>query len=347
MKNIGEQIKDGTLPVFPTTYAKDVVDHAALKQKRGKGKKPSMPFLDEKNPRKALQQATVVLEKPDGVIRDRLMRLREYLPNQQELVYKFAEYMATHTNAELVPQGFVLVAVLALYDVQKGIDSRTGKPIVGSIACQPAMVYRIIEMMIPTIAKVIFPADFAGVVRTTMDNVHEIQKKSWEEAKAAAPKPTINGDALQIFTAVRRIADLSFEFYRPMNTSGRKWSAGDRRSEGVNPYYNQTTGGLFLEQYYGGPGSIWTPWGKWGCWGGGCSGENEDPMPAFLNAIGEVKLHAAAKNVTQGTIGPIYAILKVGDIVLPAPELREKVSYFEYEQANCLWNEVSIQYSKK
>jgi hypothetical protein len=347
MKKIAEQVKAGSLPVFPTTYADQVVKHAAHKASRGKGTNPSMPFLDERNPRKALQTAVEVMEKPDGVIRDRLMRLREYLPNQQDLVYEFAEHMATHTNAELVPQGFIMVATLALYDLQTGIDGFAQKPLTSRLVGQPPMIYRIIELMIPMIAQAIFPADFAGVVKTTMDNIHQVQKESWEKKKAEAPKPNINGDSLQIYTAVRRIADLSFEFYQPMDSSFGKYAAGDRRNEGVNPFYNQTTGGLFLEQYYGGPGSIWTPWGKWGCWGGGCTGSNKDPMPDFLNAIGEVELFAAERNTAQGTIGPVYAIRKVGDIVLPKPELRKAPSYFEYEEAKRLWDEVSNQFNKK
>ena len=161
-----------------------------------------------------------------------------------------------------------------------------------------------------------------------------------------APKPMINGDPLQIYTAMRRIADLSFEFYDLNYVFGR-CSRDDRRTQSVNACYNQTTGGLFLEQYYSGPGSIWTPWGKWGCWGGGTSGGGaKDPMPDFLKAIGEIELFAAEKNTAQGTIGPVYAILKVGDIVLPKPELRERASYFEYEEAHRLWDEVSKQYKK-
>lgn len=156
--------------------------------------------------------------------------------------------------------------------------------------------------------------------------------------------PTISGDPLTIYTAARKIADISFTIYEVMGRSHDfgKPDREDRRNESANPYYSQTTGGLFLEQYYSGPGSIWTPWGKWGCWGG-WSGTDE-AMDAFLAAIGQTEVFAPVRHTSQGTIGPVYAILKVGDIELPKPELRERVSYLEYEDADRQWDELTAQY---
>lgn len=317
------------IPLFPTTYAQAVVDHAARKQRRHK--RPSAQFLEERNPRKALRLAQAVLNSPDGIIRDRLLKLQQYLPGQQQLTYDFAACLAGYTNPAIVPQGFIMAAVLALHDIQVGTNGYTGKPIRGDLVGQMPVVYKLLELEIPIIAKAIFPADFAGEVQTTMDEIHALIKERQEARDALLPKPEITGDPLQIYTAARRIADLAFEVC----------DVDDRRNQGVNALYHQTTGGLFIEQYYGIPGSIWTPWGEWDCWGSG-SGSDKS-MQEFLAAIGEVELFAPVRHTAQGSFGPVYAVLKVGDITLPKPEIRQG-PFIKYEEANALWAQVEAQY---
>ncbi len=345
-KSLEDMIADGTLPIFPTTYAQRVVDHAAHKAGRGSGRNPSMPFLEERNPRKALGLAEAILESPDGLIRERLLNLRQHLPGQQQAIYDFAAHMANYTNAELVPQGFAMAAALALYDLQEGSNGFTGKPITGSLVGQPALVYRLIEMMVPNIAKAIFPAEFAGGVKEMVDGVHTIRRERAEAVKAAAPKPTIAGDPFVTYEAMRKVADLVYTFYdsNAGSRSGKPWCE-DRRNQGVNPFYHQTTGGLFLEQYYSGPGSIWTPWGEWNCWGSGTG--SEEAMPNFLASIGQIEVYQEVRHTREGTFGPIYAILKVGDVELPRPEPREPASYVAYEEANRLWDEMTERFESK
>ncbi len=332
--------------VFPRTYAVQVIAHAIQKKKRGRN--PSMSFLGERNPRKALMFAQSVLMPDNGVIKDRLLRLREYLPNQQKLVYSFAEYLAQHVNADLVPEGFFLAANLALYDLQEGVDGYSGKPIRNEAVGQVPLIYTLLELSIPQIAQAIFPSDFASCISKQAEELNRKMREERAQAKASAPAPSLPSDPLLVYTAMRQIADLSFKFYEVMGSGGdiMKPSCGDRRSEGVNPFYNQTTGGIFIEQYYGGPGSIWTPWGKWGCWGGG-SGRGEKAMQDFLSAIGKVEVFKPVEHSQMGSVGPIYAVLQVGDVVLPKPELRERVSYLEYEEANRLWAEVEAMYTKE
>ncbi len=160
-----------SLPVFPTTYAEKVVDHAHEKGKRGR--QPSMPFLDEKNPRKALKTATATVAAPDGVIRDCLRNLREHLPGQTEVIYKFGEFLADYVNGELVPHGFIMGATLALYDLENGVNGFTGKPINHPLVGQSPFVYLIIQKYISEIARAIFPADFAGIVQEVVDEINE------------------------------------------------------------------------------------------------------------------------------------------------------------------------------
>jgi hypothetical protein len=147
-------------------------------------------------------------------------------------------------------------------------------------------------------------------------------------------------DPLLIYTAARKIADIAFELYSP-DPKLDGW-LDDRRDQGVNPYYNQTIDGLFIEQYYGIPGSIWTPWGKWGCWGSGTS--RLDLMEDFLHRVGEAVEAIPVVNTRDGTLGPVFAVVRVGDIVLPKPELRDRGSLIKYEEAKRLWAEVDQQF---
>ena len=153
-----------------------------------------------------------------------------------------------------------------------------------------------------------------------------------------------NGNLAEVYAAARKIADLSYDFYG----SGIKSDVwlDDRRNESVNPYYSQTTGGLFLELLYGIPGKIWTPWGYWGCWGSGAGTYEtlDRAMKGFLAAIGEVRLYQAERNTFSGTVGPIYQILRVGDVVLPEPVARESNSYMEYDEAKKQWELLTHEY---
>jgi hypothetical protein len=329
------KISDENAPVFPSDYAQRVIDHGKKQQRRHRN--PSEPFLEERNPRKALDLAEKVVEKPEGIIRDRLLRLREYMPGQQELVYSFGEYLADHINPDIVPLGFVMAAHLALYDIQQGVDSRTNEKITGSLVGQLPLIYRLLEMEIPLIAKAIFPNDFADQAGEFVDAVNRQVDEHNAKVKAAAPPPVLPEDPLKLYTAARRIADIAIEVW-----GEAKAFLIDQRKEKVNPFYNQTANGLFIEQYYGIPGAIWTPWGKWDCWGSG-SGTDE-LMEKFLSRIGKVEVAVPVRHTEMGTIGPIYAVLQVGDVVLPKPETRDPLSYIEYEEANRLWAEVETAY---
>ena len=156
-------------------------------------------------------------------------------------------------------------------------------------------------------------------------------------------------DALsQVFVAARKVADAAYEFYTPSVASDEKkpWLQ-DWRSEssgGINSHYYQTRQGLFLEDYYNFPGSIWTPWGKWHCWGSGSG-----IVPAVWTALEQfldhldLELFAPREETVMGAFGPIYAILSVDGISLPKPQLREtREESLSYEDANRQWKELVL-----
>lgn len=147
----------------------------------------------------------------------------------------------------------------------------------------------------------------------------------------------------QLYLAMRAVADLVYEYASPDIHRGyhmMPWLE-DRRNQGVNPYYSQTESGLFLELYYGQPGSIWTPWGKWGCWGGG-SGNWREIMPEILERLG-AQVFQEKKVVSMGEIGPIYAITKINDLVLPDARPRT-AGFVPYKKADEEWDRLTQYY---
>ncbi|HLC78322.1 MAG TPA: hypothetical protein VJH92_04310 [Candidatus Nanoarchaeia archaeon] len=104
-------------------------------------------------------------------IADRLRNLREYMPHEQQVVYDFGNYLAGRLNPSLVPEGFNMAATLALYDLQKGVDGFTGKPINSSLVGYPPQIYSILNIILPQIADAVCPKDFAGGVRAFSEDV--------------------------------------------------------------------------------------------------------------------------------------------------------------------------------
>lgn len=319
-----------------------VIAHAAWRRSRGRN--PSMSYAGVRNPILALQCAKNggMWDKPVNmnVPKQKLGRLHALMgPNPLETTVEFGNFLSDYIKQDqLVPAGFVLACELALTDLSKGIDGFTKKPIKSRLVGYPPMIFTLIRAEIPSIAEVIFPPEFALGVKTFAAKIQEsIDVKTMEAKKAAVATRVLPSDdeLFAVFKAARKIADLSYEFFSTY-VGNSEW-LDDRRSEGVNPFYCQTTGGLFLEQYYGIPGSIWTPWGKWDCWGSGSS--SDAAMKAFLGRIEAVEV-IPVRHDSQGTHGPVFAIKSIDGIILPEPVRREKAAYLEYEEANKQWNEM-------
>jgi hypothetical protein len=82
------------------------------------------------------------------------------------IVSDFAKFLATRLNPRLVPIGFIMACELALYDLEKGVDGFTQKPITSRLVGYPPAIYRILRLEIPKIAEGVFPSEFADSVKT-------------------------------------------------------------------------------------------------------------------------------------------------------------------------------------
>ena len=105
-------------------------------------------------------------------IKEKLKNLREYMPEQEDLVYEFGAYLAQRLNPELVSEGFNMAAELALYDLQTGVDGFTGKPLMNRLVGYPSAIYGFLRFQVPDIAKAVCPEEFAHGVREFQEKVN-------------------------------------------------------------------------------------------------------------------------------------------------------------------------------
>jgi hypothetical protein len=164
-----------------------------------------------------------------------------------------------------------------------------------------------------------------------------------QEAKERASSKTRDLRDVAFYALTRKVADIIFEYATSRvgdSNSDKPWME-DRRKEGVNPFYNQTADGLYLELYYGMPSSLWTPWGKWG-FGGSGSGSWENILPSLLERFGAT-LHQPLRTSKMGEFGPVYALHKVDDKPLPDSVELDNSAYASYEDSKTAWEELAKQ----
>ncbi|MBS3168216.1 hypothetical protein J4216_03770 [Candidatus Woesearchaeota archaeon] len=147
----------------------------------------------------------------------------------------------------------------------------------------------------------------------------------------------INEKDLVLFRAALRVGEIIFEY---VVKDKRIWLE-DRRGDGINPLYDQTEEGLFLEGHYGRPTSLWTPWGNYRIGGSG-EGSWKEHMDDLLGRLGAIET-IPLKTTHMGDFGPVYAINKIDAFPLPEPRLRERSSYLEYRLAKSMWKEMKAQ----
>jgi len=97
---------------------------------------------------------------------DKLRQLAEFLPEANPVLYEFSTLLANclDQSRKITPLAFVFTASLLVKDLERGIDGFTGKPIRSKLVGYPQEGYRLLEIQIPTIARAIYPADFADNV---------------------------------------------------------------------------------------------------------------------------------------------------------------------------------------
>jgi len=112
-------------------------------------------------------------------VKQKLARLEEFIPNAaNNLVYDFGRFLATYLNPELVPSGFTLGCILALHDLQSGVNGFTGQRIRNNLVGYPPIIYTLLRMEIPHIADAVLPADFSASVKTLLkEAVDAVSKK--------------------------------------------------------------------------------------------------------------------------------------------------------------------------
>jgi len=113
-------------------------------------------------------------------VKEKLANLQQYMPDQDQIIYDFAKFLSQRANDELVPAGFNMMAELAVYDLQNGVDGFTGKPIQGRIAGYPPMMYQALNMYIPQIAEAIFGKEYGTQVDDIRMQVLKSLRKSAE-----------------------------------------------------------------------------------------------------------------------------------------------------------------------
>ncbi|MBI2499812.1 hypothetical protein HYV88_06215 [Candidatus Woesearchaeota archaeon] len=106
-------------------------------------------------------------------MRIKLQNLREHMPGEPQFTYDFGAYLATRLNSQLNPIGFNMAVQLTLYDLQKGVNGFTGKPVPHSLSGMPASFYTVMEMNIPRFARAVCPSDFADKVDQVYAETHK------------------------------------------------------------------------------------------------------------------------------------------------------------------------------
>jgi len=157
------------------------------------------------------------------------------------------------------------------------------------------------------------------------------------ETRVPAMAKTASLGDYKLYCAVRRIADLICD----AGIKREAWFA-DNRGESSNPYYNQTASGLFLEHYYGGCGTLWTPWGKWGFLGS-TSGDWDKVWEDVFGSLGAT-LHEALERTEMGEFGPVFGLHRLDGGPLPEPVELAMESFDSYENVCGAWSKLTERY---
>jgi len=87
--------------------------------------------------------------------------------------YSFTCFVADRLNDELVPQGFIMAVELAAYDLIKGVDGYTGKPIQNRLVGLPPFIFPLmVENLFRNLDKVL-PSEFA---KEALDFLAQVKK---------------------------------------------------------------------------------------------------------------------------------------------------------------------------
>ena len=86
-------------------------------------------------------------------------------------VVEFSHLLSGRLNSELVPMEFVMASSLLVYDLQKGVNGFTSKPIDSPLVQQSNELYRELQDRLPALAEFSFSPQFAAEVGQFVDKV--------------------------------------------------------------------------------------------------------------------------------------------------------------------------------
>ena len=86
---------------------------------------------------------------------EKLAKLEQYLPNQEQIVYEFGHFLSKRLHDSLTRDGFILRAQITLSDLQQGIGS-SSEPMKDRIYSYPPIMYMTLSFIIQDIADAIF-----------------------------------------------------------------------------------------------------------------------------------------------------------------------------------------------
>ena len=105
----------------------------------------------------------------------KLRNLRTLMPEAKEpLLYDFAEGFADRLNPEMVPLGFLTALDLFHYDLEKGVNGFTGKPMPRQLVGHPPMVLGLLRMVfMRKVAPAVLPEPFMAAVNAALAVLNE------------------------------------------------------------------------------------------------------------------------------------------------------------------------------
>lgn len=267
-----------------------------------------------------LKTSTIRLNQDPRHIIEKLSEVQ----NETNLVQRLYPQIAKNAGRELVPSGVVLMLILSVNDFASNY---------------PPMMYGVLLANIPGWIKALVEDDV--MCQLTLDHYQKtIQKAKPKPPKIVKSKGTV--EEYKLFCAVKRVAETFFEEVERVNDPHLRVH---KVNDSVNPFYDQTESGIFLEYYYSSPHKLWTPWGSYQF--SGSLSYSGDPwskiLPRFLKRVG-AEIYEPEKNLSYGTVGPVYALHSLDDKPLPQPKLRPAGTKISYDNAKEVWAKFEAKY---
>lgn len=96
-------------------------------------------------------------------------------------ITEFGVFIASRLNEKIAPSGFVMVAVLSLYDLEKGLDGFSKEPINNNLVGLSPYEYIELSSTIAPLARIAFPEEFADDVAKIVVSTGLVPSKASEQ----------------------------------------------------------------------------------------------------------------------------------------------------------------------